>query len=231
MNQSQARLNAKYGGRVSLACLGGESPGWDMVSSPYSGLGEIAVSNLVTQADRVISLPVLKTHRYTQITGALKNFVGVASLQRYGFGLPWRFMLHYCPGGIEPTFLDIVAGVKPDLTLIDVSVCCDGNGPQVMPGWWGETLDMRERLGAWVMLASTDLVAADATAARIMGQSVADVRHLDQAQRRGLGQTRAERITLVGARLEELQVAWKPATPARNVVESLPSGFAWLLHL
>jgi uncharacterized protein (DUF362 family) len=226
-----ARLNAKYGERVKLACLEGDSPGWDMVSSPYSGLGEIAVSSLVTQADRIISLPVLKTHRYTQITAALKNFVGTASLQRYGIGLPWRFGLHYCPGGIESTFLDVVAGVQPDLTLIDVSVCCEGNGPNVLPGWWGNTLDMRDRRGDWVMLASTDLVAADATAARIMGQNPADVRHLAQAYQRGLGQTQADKIALLGARLEELQVEWKPAVPAGNVLESLPASLAWMLHL
>ncbi len=197
------RLNARFGARVTLACLNHDSPDWDLVASPYSGLRELAVSSLVTRADRIISLPVLKTHRWTAITAALKNFVGVASLARYTWGPPYRMDLHYCPGGIDTTYVDLVAALKPDLALIDVSVCCEGNGPNVYPGWWGSTLDMRARLGTWLLLASTDLPAADATAARLMGQNPDDIRQLVLARQLGLGQTGVDRIELLGARLDE----------------------------
>ena len=225
-----ARLNARFGDRVLLACLNRDSPDWDLVTSPYSGLNEIAVSSLVTRADRIISLPVLKTHRWTVMTAALKNFVGVASLARYTWGPPYRMDLHYCPGGIDTTFVDLVAALQPDLTLVDVSVCCEGNGPNVYPGWWGRTLDMRDRLGDWLLLAGTDLVAADATAARVMGQDPANIRQLTLARQLGLGQTDPDRIALLGATLDELQVEWRPASPARDLIEGVDSALAWLLH-
>ncbi len=225
-----ARLNARFGDRVTAACLNRDSPDWDLVASPYSGLNEIAVSSLVTRADRIISLPVLKTHRWTAITAALKNFVGVASLAHYTWGPPYRMDLHYCPGGIDTTYVDLVAALKPDLTLIDISLGCEGNGPNVYPGWWGRTLDMRERLGSWLLLASTDLAAADATAARIMGQNPDDIRQLVLARQLGVGQTRADRIELVGAKLDDLRVEWQPALPARDLIEGVDSALAWLLH-
>ena len=94
-----ARLNATYSDRLQLACLVGDSPWWDALPSPYTNLGEIRVSSLVTQADKIISVPVLKTHMMTQMTGSLKNFVGVTSTDDYGYGTPSRMKLHNAAGG------------------------------------------------------------------------------------------------------------------------------------
>ena len=51
-----ARLSSKYDGKVTLACLEKDSPGWIDVPSK-TPLGKIAVSSLVAKADKVISLP------------------------------------------------------------------------------------------------------------------------------------------------------------------------------
>ncbi len=221
------RLNAVYGDRVALACLNADSPGWDAVPS-YTCLKEIKVSNLIASADRVISIPVLKTHRWTQVTGSMKNFVGATSVNDYGLGGPWRFQLH--DAGIEQSFLDIVQGVKPDFALIDCSIGCEGNGPHVLPGAWGTTVDMRERLGSWVLLAGTDLAAADATAARAIGQDVAAVKHLNMAYNQGIGQINEDMIDLVGAQLDDIRVEWQPAQPTDGFWDILIPGIQMLLE-
>lgn len=205
------RLNAAYPGEIQLACLMVDSPEWDPVPSPHTDLGQIYISSLLARADRVISVAPIKTHRWTAITAAMKNFVGTTSYDRYGNGLNWRFILHNAAGGIDQCFLDIVSAIQPDLAIIDGSICCEGNGPHVFPGWWGTTVDVRDLLGDWFLLAGTDLPAVDATAARIIGQDVSGVPFLVRAYDQGLGQTQENRIELVGATLNELRMNWTPA--------------------
>jgi uncharacterized protein (DUF362 family) len=223
MTAEAARLNASYSGKVTLSCLSGESPSWVAVPSPYTGLGTIKVSGHVTRADRVISIPVIKTHRWTQVTASMKNFVGVTSVDQYG-GMQFRSELHNSPGGIEQCFLDIVAAVKPDLAIIDASICCEGDGPHVLPGWWGDTVDMRDLLGDWLILASTDLAAADATAARVIGHDVAEVEHLKKAYNQGIGQIREDMIEIIGASLDSVGVNFKPATPTDGFLDVILPG-------
>ena len=210
------QLSAQYGRKVTLACLETDSPGWDEVPSKSEEMGKIAVSNLVTSADRIISIPVLKTHQWAQLTLALKNFTGTTPLARYGAnndGTRPRILLHLASGGIEQCFLDVVTAVRPDLAIIDASICVEGDGPSA-GGGKGLTVDMKQRLGSWLLLASRDLVAIDATTARIISHDVLTVKHIGMAYEQGLGEMRVEEIELVGARLDDLRVDWVAATPA-----------------
>ncbi len=71
---------------------------------------------------------------------------------------------------------------------------------------------MRSRLGSWLLLASADAVAADATAARIMSHEAAYVGEiLPMARADGMGAICPQFIDLRGALLEDLQVPWRPA--------------------
>jgi uncharacterized protein (DUF362 family) len=214
--EESRRLNGAYPDKFQLACLIADSPAWDPIPSPHTDLGQIYVSSLVSQADRIISVPVLKSHMMTQMTASLKNFVGITSTADYGFSTPSRMKLHNAVGGIEQCFLDIVSALKPDFTIIDGSVCGEGNGPTIIPGIIGATVDMKDRLGDWLLLAGNDLVAADATAARVISHDVADVKHLTLAYDQGLGQIREDRIEIVGATLADLQVEWQPADHVEN---------------
>ena len=140
---------------------------------------------------------------------SVKNFMGIASNERHG-GYPYRKDLHFA--GLEQSFLDIVAAVKPHLAIIDGSVCCEGNAPVVAPeAGRGRTVDMKERLGSWLLLASTDLVAADATAARIISHDPAGITQLRMAYERGMGEIREDHIDLEGGELDRLRVDWLPA--------------------
>ncbi len=198
---------------MTLACLDADSPEWVEVPTG-THLQQVAISSLVARADRVISIPVVKTHQWAQLTLSLKNFVGVTPLERYGWAgastnYARVFLDHSSPEAIAQLYLDIVDAVKPDLAIIDASIGLEGDGPSVMEG--GTTVDVKDRLGSWLVLASTDLVAADATAARIMSHDVADVRQLVMAHEMGLGEMREESIEIVGDSLDNLRVDWAPA--------------------
>lgn len=216
-----ARLRSTYGRKVTLACLDTDSPDWvEVPTSTY--LRNVAISSLVARADRVISIPVLKTHSVAQLTLSLKNFIGVTPLERYG----WKgaeskysrvFLDHRSPDAIAQLYLDIVGAVKPDLAIIDASIGMEANGPTAGVG--GLTVDMKDRLGSWLLLASTDLVAADATAARITGHDAAQVRQVVMGYEMGLGQMSEASIDVTGERLDDLRVRWRPAT-----LVSLPWG-------
>jgi uncharacterized protein (DUF362 family) len=211
------RLTSAYKGKVTLACLDADSPEWVDIPSQTS-LQKISVSSLVAHADRVISMPVLKTHQWAQMTLSMKCFLGTTPLAKYGAkpdGSQARIFLHVATGGIEQVFLDIVKGVTPDLAIIDASIGIEGDGPAIgADGAGGKTIDVKERLGGWLLLASRDLAAADATAARIAGQDVTKIRQLNLALEQGIGETREDKIEIVGERLDSVRMDWVPATPA-----------------
>ncbi len=73
------------------------------------------------------------------------------------------------------------------------------------------------------MLASTDLVAADATAARVMSHDVDSITQLRMAHDMGLGAMSQGRIEMVGERLDDLRVEWRRAR-LKNRLARCPFG-------
>jgi uncharacterized protein (DUF362 family) len=219
------RLRRQYGREVRLACLDVDTPRWIEVPTGIS-LGTVAVSSLVLDADRVISVAVAKTHQWAHLTLSLKNFIGITPLERYGWmsrGNSDRVFLHQNdprPEDFGRLYIDIASAARPDLAIIDFSIGMEGNGPTTSNG--GAPVDMRSRLGSWLLLASTDLVAADATAARVMSQEVTYVgRILPMARQAGMGALCESSIELVGAELEDLRVDWRPAEVSSSARHAL----------
>lgn len=207
------RLSELYAGTVALACLETDSPSWTEVPSQTS-LGKIAVSSLVADSDKVISIPVAKTHSWAQLTLALKNFIGITPLSRYAQLIDntwWNrgTFDHGSPQAIAQVYLDIVKSIKPDLSIIDFSIGIEGDGPTT--SWGGTTVNVKDRLGSWAILASTDILAADATAARMMNHNVQKIKQLTMGSEMGLGEIDEQAIDVVGEKLEDLRVDWKPA--------------------
>jgi len=207
------RLSSSYRGEVTLACLETDSPRWVEVPSS-TRLKKIAISSLAADADKVISLPVAKTHSWAQLTLALKNFIGITPLSRYAQLVDktwWNrgTFDHSSPEAIAQVYLDIVKALRPALSIIDFSIGLEGDGPS--KGQGGTTVDMKKRLGSWAVVASRDIMAADATAARIMSHDPKSVKQLTMGFAMGLGEIRAEAIEVVGEKLGNLRVAWKPA--------------------
>ena len=207
------RLSSLYDGKVTLACLENDSPEWIDVPSVTS-LNNIAISSLVANADKVFSIPVAKTHSWAQLTLALKNFIGITPLSRYAQLIDntwWNrgTFDHSSPRAIAQVYLDIVKSIKPDLSIIDFSIGIEADGPTIDLG--GRTVNMKERLGSWAIIASTDIMSADATAARIMNHDTENVKQLTMGFDMGLGEIREEYIELLGEKLDNLRVPWTPA--------------------
>ena len=208
-------LTSQYDGKVTLACLEVDSPEWvEIPSRTY--LEKIAIYDMVSKANRVISIPVAKTHSWAQLTLGLKNFIGVTPLERYaswvnnsywdrGSGLD-----HSSPQAIAQIYLDIVDAIKPDLTIVDFSIGIEGDGPTIGSG--GISVNMQERLGSWLVLASTDIMAADATTARVMSYDVGGIKQLQMGYDMGLGEIREESIEIIGEKIEDVCVDWVPAS-------------------
>jgi uncharacterized protein (DUF362 family) len=151
----------------------------------FTGLRELALPQALLAADVIVSMPKLKTHHWAGITCSMKNFFGVVPGAVYGWP---KNLLHF--RGIDQSILDIVATVRPHLAIVDGVVGMEGDGPI-----------MGRPKAAGVILMGRDLVAVDATAARVMGLRPEGVRYLADAAR-FLGNIDREAIPMRGERLE-----------------------------
>jgi uncharacterized protein (DUF362 family) len=119
----------------------------------FTGLRTLSLPVSVLEADLVVSLPKLKTHHWAGMTCSMKNFFGVVPGAVYGWP---KNPLHI--HGIAASILDLVATVRPGLTIVDGIVGMEGDGP----------IMGRARPVGFVAM-GTDLPAVDATCARVIG--------------------------------------------------------------
>jgi hypothetical protein len=129
----------------------------------------------------IVHLPTVKTHIYTTTTGAMKNaFGGLLAKHR-----------HYTHTWIHETLVDLLAiqkEIHPGiLAVMDGTTAGDGAGPRLM-----------RPVVKNVILASTDQVAIDAVAAKLMGFDPLAIKYIALAQERGLGVGDPHQIELVG---------------------------------
>lgn len=145
--------------------------------SHFTTLDSLWLPATVLDADLVVSLPKLKTHHWAGITASMKNFFGTVPGAVYGW--PKNFLhLH----GIENSIVDLVATIKPALTIVDAITAMEGDGP---------IMGTPRPLGFIAM--GTDLPAVDATLARIVGFDPAKLPYLKLASAY-LGNTSDARI-------------------------------------
>jgi uncharacterized protein (DUF362 family) len=148
-------------------------------------LKSITVPRLVTES-AVISAAKLKTHVNTTVTLGMKNMFGL---------LPDKFKGKYHMKGISKVIVDINTVLKPALTVIDGFVGMEGQGPID-----GTPVQMN------LIIAGTDPVATDATAARVMGINPYEVTHIRKAYEKGLGKSEAQ---IIGEKLETVKRNFK----------------------
>jgi uncharacterized protein (DUF362 family) len=148
-------------------------------------LKSITVPRLVTES-AVISAAKLKTHANTGVTLGMKNMFGL---------LPDKFKAKYHAKGISKVIVDINNVLHPAITVIDGFVGMEGNGPID-----GTPVKMN------LIIAGTDPVATDATAARIMGFNPYEITHIRKAYEKGLGKIDAE---IIGEKLEAVTRQFK----------------------
>jgi uncharacterized protein (DUF362 family) len=223
------RLADIYGPeKIELQCLNALEQ-WHQIPSvsPDDNVKNgIYVAKSFAEADHVISLPVMKTHQWALMTGAMKNYVGLTPTKEHGNGMS-RCKLHLaykgiqCHGvpdaGVSGSFIDIhkwrMDMGKEDFAIVDCSIALEGDGPHTAPINDGKTIHLNERnkAGQYFLLAANDLVAADMTIAALQNIPASSVKGLQMAANIGLGAT--EEIVLKGASIDELMVSdWKKPT-------------------
>ena len=168
---------------------------------------------IALEVDALISLPKLKTHNLTLYTGAVKNLLGLIP----GLGKSEFHKRCPQPGEFGEAVVDILAAVKPKLSIMDGVVAMEGNGP---------VSDDLRKIG--LILASTDAVALDTTVQTIIGLKPFDVPTTAAAVKRGLGIGDLGRIEIVGERLEEVIVD-DFRLPSNAVVRSIPKSVLKLI--
>ena len=159
-----------------------------IVSFPEGRLvKQFTVATSVLDADGLVSIAKLKTHGLTRMTGAVKNTFGcIPGLLKGEF--------HVRMGTVDrfsQMLVDLNALLAPRLFVMDAVVAMEGNGPR-----GGDP----HRLGA--LLVSSDPVALDAVACRIIGLDTALVPPIAYGERWGLGNGSFERIELLGDPVE-----------------------------
>ena len=149
-------------------------------------LGSITVPRIVTES-AIISAAKLKTHMSTKVTLGMKNMFGL---------LPDKFKGKYHAKGISKVIVDINTVLKPALTLIDGFVGMEGKGPTD-----GTPVKMD------LIIAGKDVVATDATAARVMGFEPMEISHIRRAYEKGLGNI--DDIEILCSKLDDVRHVFK----------------------
>lgn len=149
-------------------------------------LRKMKISEVLLDADNIITMPIMKTHAYSTITGALKNQWGCIHDLRHNHHL----VLSQAIADVNNYFHD-----KIHLAVMDALFGMEGNGPKL-----GDLKVVGQ------VLASHDLVALDAAAATIMGFNPDAVKHINFADKVGVG---AKKFTIVGDKLPSLH--FRPA--------------------
>jgi len=141
------------------------------------------IAKPVLETDAIISVPKVKTHVLTGLTGAMKNLYGtVPGLQKTSF-----HKLYPYPQDFARLLVAICKHVKPVLSVADGVVGMEGNGP---------TAGSPVKLG--FLAASADAIALDVVLCRALGLEARNVVHLDAARRAGFGPPDWKDIVLDG---------------------------------
>jgi uncharacterized protein (DUF362 family) len=134
--------------------------------------------------ENIIHLPTVKTHVFTTTTGAMKNaFGGLLNERR-----------HWTHPVIHETLVDLLRiqkRIHPGVfAVMDGTFAGDGPGPRCMTPYVKN-----------VILASSDQVAIDAVAARLMGFDPLSIKYIRLAHDAGLGCGDPREIEIVGDEL------------------------------
>lgn len=146
------------------------------------------IANGVLDADGLISLPKMKTHGLERFTGSIKNQFGtVVGMRKGEFHVKLPDATDFAK-----MLVDLNNFVKPRLYIMDGIEAMEGNGPR-----GGTPRAMH------VLLFSTDPVALDATACRLINLNPLYVPTTVIGHESGVGTYREEDIEIVGDTLQE----------------------------
>jgi uncharacterized protein (DUF362 family) len=152
-------------GRVRFVDLNHDDVQLVPLKCRYAGLDGLWLPATVAASDFVVSMPKLKTHHWVGLTCSMKNLFGVVPGAVYGWP---KNLLHV--RGIEQSIVDLAATIRPSLAIVDGVVGMEGDGP---------IMGRPRHLGMVAM--GTDVLAVDATCARLVGFDPAKIPYLSVA--------------------------------------------------
>ena len=121
----------------------------------------------ILEADLLINVPIAKDHGATRLTLGCKNLMGV---------ILDRGMMHM---NLGQRIADLTSLVRPPLTMIDAVRILTANGPT-----GGDLGDVKQ---LDTVIASRDIVAADAYATTLFGLTGSDIGYIQASADMGLG--------------------------------------------
>jgi uncharacterized protein (DUF362 family) len=127
------------------------------------------IHQIILETDVFLNVPVLKDHSSTGMTCCLKNMMG--SIWDRGY---WhKNNLHQCIADYANYER------KPALNIVDCSNVMTKNGPQ--------GVSKEDVVNMQTLIISTDWVAADAAAAKMLGHNPSDINYIPLAHKMGIG--------------------------------------------
>ena len=154
----------------------------------------------------IIHLPTMKCHIYTTTTGSMKNaFGGLLSTKR-----------HYTHSWIHATLVDLLKIQKEIhsgiFAVMDGTTAGNGPGPRTLIPYKADYI-----------LASSDQVAIDAVAAKMMGFNPMKLDYISMSDEEGLGNGKPENIEIVGEDISNVDLKFHVG----NNMASLAGNFLW----
>jgi len=122
----------------------------------------------ILETDKIINVPIAKTHGLATLTLGMKNWMGVMG--------GWRGRLHH---RINENLVDVSRAIKPALVVLDAVRILTAGGPQ------GGDLDDVKKLDT--VIVGTDQVAVDAYGATLFGMKGVDLGYVKLGHEAGLG--------------------------------------------
>jgi len=144
---------------------------------------KVAVLKDVMDADVYISLPKMKTHGLTMLSGSVKNNFGLLA----GAQKSWYHYYSVKPEIFAKIIIEMFRLRPPDLVIMDAILAMEGYGPASPETRWGNKV-----------LASNDAGALDTVLAQMVGFGIEDVPYLQLARKLNLGETDLKTIEVLG---------------------------------
>jgi uncharacterized protein (DUF362 family) len=163
------------GGKV----VSGESESYYQQVSLKSGkkLTNTKVHELILESDVFINVPILKHHSGADLTISMKNLMGIVWDRGY-----WhRSDLHQC-------IADFATYRKPDLNIVDAYFVMKRNGPR--------GVSKEDVLTLKSQIISSDIVAADAAAAKLFNSEPDEIDHIRIAHEMKIGNMNLDQLNI-----------------------------------
>lgn len=186
----------------------------EMVEIPVQDgyvLKSVKVNRILSEATRIISAPVAKTHVTTEVTLNLKNMFGILPERKKG-------KFH---SKIDRMLADITKTFPPALCVVDATMALEDLGP-----FHGDPLKLD------LVIAGDNAVATDTVMSSIMGYDPKKIKHLRLASEKGLGPVTLDEIEVVGEGIEKVRRKFKKAIkePITRPMSKIPGLGHLLVH-